>query len=1180
MQTINHFTINSTFQLNNNDYFHDDQFIQFNNSHDNYITSVHFVLKPIENQSLFYNIPNDNAIGINCKIGSDSRTLYYNVPKGTYTVETLFSMINEISISVDIGLPYEIFCNVKVSGADYSKSSLELELPENVSVSFERAIDVLEILGFSKSKTIFYSGTYVSDASVDITHSLEVISVYSNILKASSCSVHNNRSDLLANLKVNSPFETIDYFAENLMIPVNNFIDNIDFTFRNISNEEILLSANVLCTLSISSIDFDNKNYTLDTLEPNVINHQKTMLLNNYYEIVSTINNPTETITLPEPISLPKNSYISSVQILMKGNTFNITKENIVNIDGQTIFVSPGSYNASELLSILNTNTSGAYFSIDNLSFKTIIENYSEINFNSAQELKGVLGITDNLIKKASTNEEVEFIKGVNDVVNFNGTNYSIISGHATNEQAYNNFLLRAKETCSGFSVLENSDHYAIYSTETLTIDSSNSTIINTYFFKDIAYSGSSMDADTFYLDPCEVTFSLYKGKASSGITDPTPIEIVSSTVSGLFTPIDFLNELARIANTKKTTSGTFSVDTSNRLRLNNYNVEYVYKVKLKNLVTSVLIDIIYDCGPYSNFYYTLKRIYKTEIVKTGYRKLLEDQNIKYIVNYRSLALTNAPVVSGGDDVPPEITIYRIGSSAETITSSSYQMKTGYPTINAIAEELYSHISDIYDMTIARSIATFTKKKDSLFQVYFSDAHYNKILNHLHLPIEGQQSDIFRLYEDNSDGIATYGDLRFPESNIRITFKYKENDNTFTETRDYVIPSKTNNETLYDYCTRVFTVVNNDFLESGLSSVKTTIHCRKSPLGAYIFSYIMPDSHLFDINEPFVISTTDSGVQFLDLIKTSGVSIKHNIRNYVYFKEGLSSRTTHRTIPKGIYDYKSYANEVYTAVMNPEPSRANNMKVIHDSNNFIIYTENVSSDSAFVLTNWTSANNAGSTLLFGHVEQDTSSILTNTFTKIFISETPYKRITEGDVSFNIDTTIYTLHFENTIYSPEYIVDKFNAFFADNQLNIFFEGQGGYYNAVSYWTINVNDPDNILNRLGISLLENHVLSMKTPMYLYFSETQGESEIYESDNPFNITNNHEMCEYSLNIVQGINNCRLLLQPISSLTQNYFRANCMIPVVSEFSQLQWTLRTITGEPYNFNGTTVISIVLSVLN
>ena len=113
------------------------------------------------------------------------------------------------------GFLYDIICNVKVSGVDYSKSTLELDLPQNMSVTFERANDILEILGVSKNQLIFNYRKYISQSSVDIAHLLNVISVYSNVLKASSCSVHNNRSDLLVHLKVNSPFETIDYFAKN-----------------------------------------------------------------------------------------------------------------------------------------------------------------------------------------------------------------------------------------------------------------------------------------------------------------------------------------------------------------------------------------------------------------------------------------------------------------------------------------------------------------------------------------------------------------------------------------------------------------------------------------------------------------------------------------------------------------------------------------------------------------------------------------------------------------------------------------------------------------------------------------------------------------------------------------------------------------------------------------------------
>ena len=378
MKILNNYVVECSDTLTNSQ-ITDDKIYEF--PVNSFITDMTVSIEPTSEKPIFYNVEQTNCI--QPRDGNSHWQAIY-IPKGAYDLDELTALLN------DNLLPYDITIDIITSGENYGKAKITLTKEgTNPNLKLDLAPDIMRIYQFNPT---YYKGTYISNNIVDITSGLQTLSIYSPIVKAAIQSVAHSKNNLLCTMQITNIKGTNTQQFNNIFIPVQRHVANTDYIVVSTeTNKRVEFNAKMTIHMNVSVIQPHLKKDNVD----DVIQTD----LNNTMKLLFPVRHADESFDYTNTVELPDNSYITRVTVLADAEIANITSDNTVVVDGQNLVFKAGTYDLDKFFSILaqSTATFNLITSGEN-TYKIKIEDFQYMDFTNAQEVKNILGFTDNIL--------------------------------------------------------------------------------------------------------------------------------------------------------------------------------------------------------------------------------------------------------------------------------------------------------------------------------------------------------------------------------------------------------------------------------------------------------------------------------------------------------------------------------------------------------------------------------------------------------------------------------------------------------------------------------------------------------------------------------------------------------------------------------------------------------------
>lgn len=355
-----------------------------------FITGYEITLKPLsEGSSIVENMTMDNYI-ILIEDGGVADT--YCFPKGSYELSELVAEINELLNNRD---NYYCELSIFVENSHFGVASFSLENSGATNLYFDLSMapDIKAIFNLPDE---LYEGETIGDSVVDITNGLQNIQFYCSLLQACSTRIGNNDNTLFCNFLIEDPFVTCNNYTEHLKIPVYNLAHNVVFNVRTMGSTNSLARLQCSCDITLYLATFND--YFEHPLELGSVafNESRGVFVDQMQVMNFEVTKARESLELDSTLRLPENSYITRVNVMIKGEIYNVAEDQILRINNSDLVIPKGSWTLDSLLSKLNE--SSAMFSLieeNKDAFRISISEYFNINFEGAQIIKKILGLGD-----------------------------------------------------------------------------------------------------------------------------------------------------------------------------------------------------------------------------------------------------------------------------------------------------------------------------------------------------------------------------------------------------------------------------------------------------------------------------------------------------------------------------------------------------------------------------------------------------------------------------------------------------------------------------------------------------------------------------------------------------------------------------------------------------------------
>ena len=355
-----------------------------------FITGYEITLKPLsEGASIVENMTMDNYITL---IEDGGVADIYCFPKGSYELSELVAEINELLNNRD---NYYCELSIFVENSHFGVASFSLENSGTTDLYFDlsRAPDIKAIFNLPDE---LYEGETIGDSVVDITNGLQNIQFYCSLLQACSTRIGNNDNTLFCNFLIEDPFITCNNYTEHLKIPVYNLAHNVVFNVRTMGSTNSLARLQCSCDITLYLATFND--YFEHPLELGSVafNESRGVFVDQMQVMNFEVTKARESLGLDSTLRLPENSYITRVNVMIKGEIYNVAEDQVLRINNSDLVIPKGSWTLDSLLSKLNE--SSAMFSLieeNKDAFRISISEYFNINFEGAQIIKKILGLGD-----------------------------------------------------------------------------------------------------------------------------------------------------------------------------------------------------------------------------------------------------------------------------------------------------------------------------------------------------------------------------------------------------------------------------------------------------------------------------------------------------------------------------------------------------------------------------------------------------------------------------------------------------------------------------------------------------------------------------------------------------------------------------------------------------------------
>ena len=419
MKILNNYVVECSGTLNNSQ-ITDEKVYEF--PINSFITDITVSIEPsTPNNPIFFNVEQDNQIDVR---DTASHFMSIVVPKGAYDLDELTALLNDDLIVYDVSI------DIITSGENFGKAKLTCsQTGSNPCIDFSDAPDIKRIYQFNN---VYYRGTFVSNNVVDITSGLQTLSIYSPIVKCAVQSVAHSKNNLLCTMQITNIKGTNTQQFGNVFIPIQRYCSNIPYVVvSSETNKRVNFNARLIIHMNVSVVQPHLKTDVVDdVIQTDLCNTMK---------LLYPIRESDESFDYINSVILPDNSYVTRITVLADAEIANITSDNTVVIDGQNLVFKQGTYDLDKFMSILaeSTATFNLIMSGEN-TYKMKIEDFQYINFEQAQEVKNILGFTQDILRCTTMEKTFQYTAANNSItITYGSTDYpyTIPEGTYTEKQ-------------------------------------------------------------------------------------------------------------------------------------------------------------------------------------------------------------------------------------------------------------------------------------------------------------------------------------------------------------------------------------------------------------------------------------------------------------------------------------------------------------------------------------------------------------------------------------------------------------------------------------------------------------------------------------------------------------------------------------------------------------------------
>lgn len=544
MKILNNYVVECSDELVNSQIV-DDKVYEF--PVNSFITDITVSIEPKnDGEPIFYNVEQTNCIQVR---DSNSHYQAIYIPKGCYELDTLTALLNDNLVA------YDVTIDIITSGENFGKAKITLLLDGIYpDIKFESAPDIMRIYQFNQE---YYKGTYISNNVVDITSGLQNLSIYSPIVKGAIESVMHSKNNLLCTMQITNITGTNTQQFNNVFIPVQRYSSHTPFiVISTETNKRVTFNARMTIHMNVSVIQPHLKTDNVD----DVIQTD----LHNSMKLLFPVQSAEQTFDFTNTAILPPNSYITRVTVLADAEISNITSDNVVVIDGQNLTFKHGTYDLDKFMSILaeSTATFNLIMSGEN-TYKMKIEDFQYINFEQAQEVKNILGFTQDILRCTTVEKTFQYTAANNSItITYGSTDntYRIPEGIYTEKQ-FVTALEKVFKKQQYFDTTETDQYYEFISKRALKVKSTTLTGWYTPYNEGsdfIPLTSVNIPEDV----PISVTFENSDYSKTSGTIE-----------KGTYTQSDLMNKLLTIVNS----TGARWFIKGNYIQRNNNNASRIF---------------------------------------------------------------------------------------------------------------------------------------------------------------------------------------------------------------------------------------------------------------------------------------------------------------------------------------------------------------------------------------------------------------------------------------------------------------------------------------------------------------------------------------------------------------------------------------------------------------------------
>ena len=1098
MKILNNYVVECSGELVNSQII-DDKDYQF--PVNSFITDITVSIEPKNaGEPIFYNVEQTNCIQVRDSY-SHYQAIY--IPKGCYELDTLTALLNDNLVA------YDVTIDIITSGENFGKAKITLLLDGLLpDIKFEAAPDIMRIYQFNQE---YYKGTYISNNVVDITSGLQNLSIYSPIVKAAIQSVMHSKNNLLCTMQITNITGPNTQQFNNVFIPVQRYSSHTPFiVISTETNNRVTFNARMIIHMNVSVIQPHLKTDNVDdVIQTDLYNSMK---------LLFPVQSADQTFDFTNTALLPPNSYITRVTVLSDAEISNITSDNVVVIDGQNLTFKHGTYDLDKFMSILaeSTATFNLIMSGEN-TYKMKIEDFQTIDFSNAQEVKNILGFTQDILKCKTYKKVFDYTTANTTMqITTNNKTYSksIPTGNYTEDEfmyALAKYIFRAIDNFYFIDYFDLTHYYEFFTKRSFTV---NSTTLNGWYTAN--NEGTKCLTRTTFIVKKDV-----KIKAQFLENQfPTATGVIAA---GNYNRESLLQALRTIVNS--TGASWFYRD--GFIQRNNNNAPTVY-------ITG--IDSLPIIGNVLNGYATQYKwqAYSVRIPKLGHAYIpaatYQLQGAHNFVYFQSALTIRFSCQEGKKDIVIPKGKQSVFTVLDSLVAAANSLKAGSMTYTKNDKGIAVVTYNVTDWTVTTRVNN-TDVSDLLF-TYFG------------IPTRlTEQTGTFTFASPFNQDFNLYTPTDSVTIPIGTEFTYTQSQTgettttTFTFTEEFSSPS----------IGEILTYIDTTFLiptYNKQGDTNSLLQFTETPLGTKIIKHNLT-------NGAFGRSTTQA-IQLLDILTLDSTNVFFCKKPV--FTIPASWYTPHTYTDSGFYYGLTHLTE-HTSLLSD-------------------CTVTKSTDSINIRHNNTELSLICPANKFVRKVEDANNI------KLLFEFKPYICYVDKPLTITAGNQTKTITFNKSVTQEE-IINTINDAFFDMNIPISWKLQANCYSIVANQSFTLSGTFDTVDLPQHITPFGESTQVVTYHFFDNSKQRASAGVEDiiSDKVINLTNNKECCKIYCDLVKSWWGCNSLLTTlhITDLHKNYYSDIELIPCETSFNTVNFKIQDLADNPYSFNGTIYVELELS---